>query len=162
LHSNDPPSPSWSMSGCFTCDRSHTIRSLVRPEIFRTRHLSHNARPAFAFFTVASISFTRWHKPTTALRYRCSIILSKDGIHSPSCFPAANGTYGFMGLSVRLILGYTHSSQMQSFPSRSRNPQTAGRTWLAPCTMPLTSMPSPAKLSSAQPLFTIRLGKVHC
>jgi hypothetical protein len=101
----------------------------------RTRHFSHDARPAFAFFPVAPPTFDRWHKPTTALRYRCSIIVSNDGIHAPSCFPAANGTHGFLGLRVRLILGYTHFTQMQSFPSRSKNPQTAGRTWLAPRTM---------------------------
>jgi len=41
----------------------------------------------------------------------------------------------FWVLVVARLLGYTHSSQMQTFPSRSKNPQTAGRTWLAPRTM---------------------------
>lgn len=46
-------------------------------------------------------AINRWHKPTTTLRYRCSIKLSQDGIHSPFCVPVASGTYGFLGFSSR-------------------------------------------------------------
>jgi hypothetical protein len=105
-------------------------------ERLRTRHLSTcRSTGLYIFYCGPPPAVTGGHKPTMALRYRCSIILSNDGIHSPSCFPAANGTCRLLGLSIRLIIRYTHSSQMPSFLSRSKNPQTAGRTWLAPCTM---------------------------
>lgn len=100
------------MAGRFIRDRSHTVHAVIRSESLRNRHLSHNARPTFAFFTVTfPISF--WpmgHKPTTALRYRCSINISIDEIHSPSCVPVASGTYGFLGRSRNSVL-VTHSRE---------------------------------------------------
>lgn len=131
---------------------STTSQKRFHPERLKARHLSHDARPAFAFSlcsrpycTPFDISYG-WHKPTATLRLNAPTAsrLPKytRRLHPLSRVPS-------FGSSSPQPLQDTHSSQMFHFNYRHQNPQTAG------CSRLLTS-------NLYQPLFTIRYDGDQC
>jgi hypothetical protein len=163
LHSNDPPPTLRSMSGCFMCDRSHAIHSLVRSESLRNRHLSHNARPAFAF----SLRPHRLLTDGANLQWRSDIdapspLRTTEYIRHPA-LPLRTVLTVFW---VSVFVGYSGTPTLRRCNPFLHDPKTLKLLVALGLHLVLrfqiTTLSEGSASSSAQPLLTIRLGKFHC